>query len=399
MRFYFCLPLILFFCFTGYSQTKFEPGYFINNNGKKTNCLIKNIGWRSSPTQFEYKLSENDTPKFATIKTIKEFSVGEIYKFERYTVQMDLFFEPSNKKELDKNPKPEYVEKTLFLRTIVEGKASLYLYDKNNFYKFFYTLENEVPKQLFYKKYLVDYRTTNENNQYKQQLFNNLKCKTISSEDALNTDYFKNDLINFFEKYNNCTNTSFKVYKEKPTKTKFNLTLRPGLSFNSLLVDSRVNDQRDVDFGNQTNYRFGLEAELVLAFNNNKWSLLFEPTYQYYKAEKQLNVQYVKLDYSYIEFPVGLRHYFYLGKKSKIFVNALYLIKTENFDSKIDYEILPSFDTEVNTNKYFTFGVGYKYGKRLSIEFRFYNKKPIFLDSIFDSTYKNFSIVAGFTLF
>ena len=158
--------IVFLISFVSLAQTKFENGYFISNNGNKTTCLIKNMGWKDSPTKFEYKLSENDTPKSATIKTVKEFSVGESYKFKRFTVDMDLYFEPANKKNLEQNPKADYVERTVFLQTLVEGKASLYLYDKGRYWKFFYTLDNEVPEQLFYKKYLVNSHTINENNQY-----------------------------------------------------------------------------------------------------------------------------------------------------------------------------------------------------------------------------------------
>ena len=398
MRFYFCLPLILFFYFTGYSQTKFEPGYFINNNGIKTNCLIKNMGWKDSPTKFEYKLSENDTPKSATIKTVKEFSVGESYKFKRFTVDMDLYFEPANKKKLDKNPKPEFVERTIFLQTLVEGEASLYLYDKASYWKFFYTVNNKIPEQLFYKKYLVNSYSIKENNQYKQQLYNNLKCENISSKDALNTDYYKKDLISIFEKYNTCTNTSFKTFEES-SKTKFNLSIRPGVNINSLKVENLINEDRNVDFGKQTNFRFGLEAEVVFAFNNNKWSLLFEPTYKYYKAKKQLDIQSVDIDYSYVELPLGIRHYFYLNKNSKIFVNALYILKDLNSDAKLDYEFLPQNDFEVKTNRSLALGLGYKHGERLSFEFRFFTNKGLFNYNTIYSEYHNISFIAGYTLF
>ena len=398
MKFYLFPVLFLFFCLTTYSQTKFESGYFISNNGNKTNCLIKNIGWKDSPTKFEYKLSENDSPKFATIKTVKEFSVGKSYEFKRFTVQMDLYIEPANKKKLDRNPKPEYVEKTIFLQTLVDGEASLYLYDKASYWKFFYTLDNEIPKQLFYKKYLVNSHTINENNQYKQQLYNTFKCESISSKDALNTDYYKKDLISFFEKYNSCKNSSFKTFEES-SKTMFNLTLRPGVNFNSLKVENSINSDRNVDFGKQTNFRFGIEAEVVLAFNNNKWSLLFEPTYKYFKSKKQLDIQSVEIDYSYIELPLGIRHYFYLDKNSKIFINALYVLKDLNSDAKLDYEFIPQNDFEVKTNRSLAVGLGYKYGKRLSLEFRFFTNKGLFPEYAIYSEFHNFSLIAGYTIF
>lgn len=34
-----------------------------------------------------------------------------------------------------------------------------------------------------------------------------------------------------------------------------------------------------------TSFRFGLEAEFVMGFNNNKWAFLLEPTYQQFESE------------------------------------------------------------------------------------------------------------------
>jgi len=55
MKKLFTFLLMLTACFT-YSQINYEAGYFIDNNGKKTECLIKNVAWKNSPLNFEYKL-------------------------------------------------------------------------------------------------------------------------------------------------------------------------------------------------------------------------------------------------------------------------------------------------------------------------------------------------------
>ena len=45
----------LFYLTFSYSQITFEKGYFISNDGIKTECFIKNLDWRNNPTEFEYK--------------------------------------------------------------------------------------------------------------------------------------------------------------------------------------------------------------------------------------------------------------------------------------------------------------------------------------------------------
>ena len=37
--------LITILSFNCYSQIKYQKGYYINNDGQKTDCLIKNVDW------------------------------------------------------------------------------------------------------------------------------------------------------------------------------------------------------------------------------------------------------------------------------------------------------------------------------------------------------------------
>ena len=50
--------LIFISTFNSYAQTSFEKGYFINNEGQKTDCLIKNIDWKDNPTEIKFKYTE-----------------------------------------------------------------------------------------------------------------------------------------------------------------------------------------------------------------------------------------------------------------------------------------------------------------------------------------------------
>ena len=69
------LFIIFFISITTNAQIIFEKGYFINNNNQKTECLIKNLDWRKNPTDYKYKLSQNDLAKVATISSVKESSL------------------------------------------------------------------------------------------------------------------------------------------------------------------------------------------------------------------------------------------------------------------------------------------------------------------------------------
>lgn len=67
----------LFISMLSFSQVHFEKAYFITNTDQRTECLIRNSDWKSTPTSFEYKTDEGAKIQTADIKNVKEF---EIYK-------------------------------------------------------------------------------------------------------------------------------------------------------------------------------------------------------------------------------------------------------------------------------------------------------------------------------
>ncbi|WP_067151165.1 hypothetical protein [Pseudotamlana agarivorans] len=127
--------LITVLCTICYSQISYEPGYFIDNNNEKTDCLIKNMDWKNNPTEFEYKLTEEGESQKATIHSVKEFEVTNMSQYVRFTVNIDRSSEALSKISHDKNP--AFKEEVLFLKTILVGKANLYEYNDGNLKRFF----------------------------------------------------------------------------------------------------------------------------------------------------------------------------------------------------------------------------------------------------------------------
>ena len=108
--------ILLFFAFiinmNTYSQILFEEGYFVNNEGQKISCLIKNLDWKFNPTDFEYKLIENSVPQKIDIKSVKEFGISNSSKYVRTNVNMDNSTENINNLDFDRNP--VFVQKLIF---------------------------------------------------------------------------------------------------------------------------------------------------------------------------------------------------------------------------------------------------------------------------------------------
>ena len=102
--------------------------------------------------------------------------------------------------------------------------------------------------------------------------------------------------------------------------------LKAGVKNSSLEIENSLSHLRDTNFGTKLGFSVGIEAEFILPFNNNKWALLIEPTYQYFNTKKETPDLTSEINYSSIEIPIGVRHYMFINQKSKIFINGLIIM-------------------------------------------------------------------------
>lgn len=400
------IALFTILCAESYSQIIFENGYFIDESNNKIECLIKNVDWKNNPTEFEYKFSQNDTVHKATFKTVKEFGIYNVSKYIRAKTNIDKSSEQIDKMSSERNP--NFQEELLFLKVLIEGKASLFLYIDGNLTRFFYKLNDSEIQQLVYKRYLID-DTILENNSFKQELFLKLKCEEIVLNDIKNLRYSNRDLEKLFIKYNKCTGSDYINYKTKQNKDLFNLTFRPSLNYSSLEIQNSVLGFNDIDFRNKLGIRFGIEAEFILPFNKNKWGIIVEPTYQYFKSEQSKETGNVsggilvsRIDYKSIELPVGVRYYFCLNDKSKLFTNISYVF---DFSNNSSIKFLRNDDSmldelEIKSRRNLALGIGYKYKNRYSMEIRYNTNREILSDYLYwSSNYSSLNIIFGLSMF
>lgn len=209
--------LIFLTCATqSFSQVTFEKGYLINESDQRIECLIKNFDWENTPSEFRYILANDSAIYDGTLANIKEFGIYNSSKFVRSIVSIDQSSDRIDR--LDYNKNPNYKEATVFLKVLIEGKASLYLYKGNGLIRFFYSIDSNGINPLVYKRYLVDNSNKKinqpkfnesivKNNFYKQQLYLHLNCPEISAFGYEQLEYSKKSLENFFCKYNTCANS------------------------------------------------------------------------------------------------------------------------------------------------------------------------------------------------
>ena len=404
-KLFFLLTIIL--SLNSYSQVSFEKGYYIDNNDQKISCLIKNLDWKNNPTKFEFKLSENSETQKADIKSIKEFAITNATKFIRSTVKIDRSSGNVNNLNADKNP--VFSEEQLFLKVLVEGKANLYEYTDSDLKRYFYNKTDAPIEQLIYKSYMISDLDVGKNTKFRQQLWMDLNCPNFKLSDVEKVEYKKNDLVQYFTKYSSCLTNESVEYTPKQKKDLFNLTIRSRLYNSSLAIKNSMYNLRNTDFGKKTRIGFGVEAEYILPFNKNKWSIAIEPSYQSFKSEKTTNVkdvsggiQNVSIDYSSIEVPLTIRHYFFLNKNAKLFVNASYVI---DFALKSSVEFTLNDDSNFNTLEIKSrnnpaIGIGFKQNDRYSIELRYQTSSEILANYVFwSSNYKTVAIIFGYSFF
>ena len=392
--------------FTSYAQISFEKGYFINNENQRIDCLIKNLDWRSNPTEFTYKLNTSSEELKATIASVKEFGIPNLLKYERHLVQIDR--SGKSLESLDSSRNPTFKEEQLFLKLLVEGSADLFLYDDGNLRRFFFNTLNSTVKQLVYKKYKATDYKIGENNEFKQQLVNELKCSQKPVKNVENIKYSKGQLVHYFEQYNECINSEYASYGTNENKKLFHLGVRGGLNSSSLSIDNDdfnngIPKRGIADFDNEFGFRAGIEAEFIMSFNKNKWAIILEPTYQYYKSEKQLETRIAYADYTSFEVPIGLRHYFYLNEKSKLFINGSYIFELSS-DFVVTYDVGddPSRTYDAgrplvgDSTPNLAFGLGYNHNNKYNIEFRYHTNRDVLSNYVsWKADYTVLSVIFG----
>lgn len=412
------IALLLCYSFTN-AQITFEKGYFISNDGNRTECYIKNLDWKNTPTDFKYKTQLSDSEiKTESIATTQEFGIDNETTYKRFKIKIDR--SNDDLKKITTNRNPDWREETLFLKKLVDGDATLYGFTEDNMNRFFYATKTIPTEQLIHVKYIITdsnegSEKVGENNEYKQQLYKNVATSTTTEKSILNLTYKKADLVAYFSKYNNINPESVKKENTQKTKSQFFIKITTGVSMVSLAVSDEANSLHNTEFDNKTIFKFGAEAEYILPYNKNKWSIFINPAYQKYQDEKNYSVpsgfmafpdiQYnVKVDYNAVQLPVGIRHYMFLNEKSKIFINAAY---TFDIVSSVDIAYTTKTGTSDATKfkgrsgSNLAFGLGYNFKNKFSAEIRLNTKKELvnYAYTYYSAKYSAIDFIFSYTIF
>jgi len=384
--------LLAFITIQSFAQINFENGYFIDNNNQRIECLIKNQDWKNNPEEFEYKFTANGISEKGNLSTVKEFGVTGFSRYVLADTKIDI--SPADIENLSKERNPEWSQRQMFLKVLVEGKAMLYYYEKEAIIRFFYSVSDTVINQLIYKEYYTADNQVAENFKFREQLWVDVRLANASMNSVENMRCNVSDLVRYFKKYNGAERNSSSVNTETKKKDSFHLRITPGLNFSSVTITNVDYPDSKTALDNKINFRIGIEAELILPFNKNKWGLMIEPSYQYYNSSgQQGSYETVEIKYQSVEFPVGLRHYFFLNEKTKLFLDATVIPGYSLvFNSKIN-------NLDIGTQISYAFGGGISY-KRWSSEIRYYTNRDLAKDYFqIKNDYTRLALILGFRIF
>jgi hypothetical protein len=392
------LSLSFFLSIQAYSQINFENGYLITNNNTKTSCLIKNLGWQKNPTKVEYKLNENSPSQFATINEIKEFNVGDKYKFVRFNTKIDKSSNNVDSMTAERNP--VFNDEILFLKVLVEGEVNLYEYEESNLVKYFISSgDHSNVTQLVYIEYLID-NAFAKNNTFRQQLSVALKSDVLKTKDFEYLKYEKKSLVAIVEKYDNTKGIKSTNFEIKQNQQSVNMKVFAGVNFTSLSLSDPEVLKMKFNFDNEAVFAAGLEAEFILPFNQNKWSLFVAPNFQSYSSTTNTTeIKTIKADYKFIELPFGVRYSMFIKKNAQIFINTGCTLVFD-IDSNVSYqgEYSKTVLDIASTPNLFA-GIGFRKNK-FGLELRYNTSRDIFRGyKYWSSKYNSIGILASYKIF
>jgi len=383
-----------------YSQINFEPGYYIDNEGRKIEGFIKNEDWLNDPRQIHFKSNLNEEVIILTIEDVSFFEVENL-KYKRAKIKYDIDYSEASVPSEQKVP--NYKEKTVFLHLLVSGKASLYKLGSQN--RFYYSLDHLKIDHLVYKPYVFKPGANKKgkiiaNETYKSQLYDDLRCNDINIIDIQNLSFNDKKLMQIFEKYNDCIGDSQYVYKEPRRKKIFHLQLKSGIRYTNLETNNSMNSIQNIDYGWSVGFAGTIELEYVMPFKKNKWSTFVEFTFQNYKSEisnQKFNptsdYYFSMAHYQSLEFNLGIRYYMFLSEKSVFYLNPKLTLFDFPFNSQVN-------NFEVRSIYSFYAGIGYIYNNKFGVKIGISTNREILGDYVYLSgKYKYIDLMLSYRIF
>lgn len=426
------LLILLFFVLENslFAQIKFEPGYFINNEGKRTDCLIKNPDRIVNPVKFEYKLSENAPVQTAGIESVSTFEIlNTLHKYEKHKVLLERSSRNINK--LATLNEIKFQNEEVFLRVLVEGKANLYAFYANGgeVEKFFYKTDTSEVKPLISYYFQNDMGELKENNSFRQELLSNLKSEAVSLKTVSNLRYTLKSLTTYFIRYNKSLGAVYIDNVTEKIKGGLHFSLKAGINTAALeLKQTEQNRTFTTQLNPAVSTLLAVELGYALPFNQKKLSIYAEPNFQHYKINTSFPIYFntsapsapssppgsntsgdgkVTITYTHINLPLGLKYSFSVNHNTKLFLQGsaayAFILNAENTfkETNLNQSYYGVFQQDkITPVPYFNFGIGCLIKNKISIKAESQIGKQMMQKDNWETRFKNsFSLLVGYRLF
>lgn len=413
---------LVIFSISAQSQNNFAPGYYIDQYNKKHEGFIEDENPYNNPEKIYFKATFDSQMNEILIDNINEYKISDDFKYVKFKVDYDVD-QVVNKSEIDVYGKnPNLKQKIVLLKVLVEGNVDLYkaiigdclfFYVKNN--------TDEMPKLLIHRKYNVN-NSIIENNDFRKQLYDDLKSETLEIGEFLNLNFKESDLTEVFKKSNGQNNSLVaQNVNAKKRQNKFYYKIFAGVC--SFSAPYSIVGQIDLEPSqrNFTNPIIGAEFSNIFGINSGRSEIFGRIFYQKVSAESNyLDKTYLSFtrdfnlnfEYSTINISAGYRYAIYKRNKNKFFLDGSFGVsRVLNSDITLKKSIVfipPNPNPDVFTsqtfdkfqlNGFFNFGLGYVFNNRYSINFEYSLPKNILNRYVdYSGGISNFNLFFTYTL-
>jgi hypothetical protein len=327
-----CIPIALFllsnllFLSNARCQKNYLPGIVITQKGDTLRGFIDYLNWEKNPDKISFKAPENTKEIEFNPLSISVFSVrNEVYVSAIVQAEdsHQLEYSPNQIKESDYDPEIKIRMDTIFLQAMFQGTKNLYYsYDKKGKTQF-YIKQYPDFELLMYKKYLknntdkINANTSSpvsvyrENKKFIGQLTLYLQdCPAIQQQTNM-LEYDIKSLENLFKTYYDCKKAE-PAYKFTREKTKVDFGVLAGISATNLLMSSSDKETykyvANIDYPVSINFSGGLIMDVVLARNQQRWSVYNELIISSFSVSQHFE-EYINEEYfSTIDTKIGFSH-------------------------------------------------------------------------------------------
>ena len=388
-----------------FSQQGYQEGYILTSRGERISCFINIDRIESYPLNLEYRLEEDSEVIYASAISVKEFGIADHTKYIRSIISPEWLYERIDSSDLhDPGIKDnDYI----FLRTIVEGMASVYSFDYKNEETFFYRIGEGSPEELVTLKNPESIEEKDIKVLYRDQLAFTLEAPGIVQHDVQYLKYDDGDMADLFTTYNQGMKSKSVSYMRLVKNSLFKLRVKAELRYSLLNAWGGGLNIDTLNLNNSFNAGFSIESEIVLPWLNQRYSLLLESSFHRYSSSKLSTINFtladsgeentIKVNYNTIDIAFGFKAYLLKTYKNNLAVSGK-VITSLPFESRWLKEDETLFSVPW-ADIFPAASLSYEHGKMMIEAVYYFPIDLILANPRWDSRFRSFSIALGYNLF